>query len=87
MWDLSQYMVLDPGDVMNTGTPVGMAFSDHFPYLADGEVIDLEIDHLGAQRRTVLPALQDAAPGFDHPDRNASASGVVSAYGVAGDHA
>jgi 2,4-diketo-3-deoxy-L-fuconate hydrolase len=59
--DLSQYMVLDPGDVINTGTPEGVAFSGRFPYLADGDVIDIEIDQLGAQRQTVVPALQRAA--------------------------
>jgi len=55
VWDLSQYMVLDPGDVINTGTPEGVAFSGRFPYLADGDVIDIEIDRLGAQRQTVVP--------------------------------
>jgi 2-keto-4-pentenoate hydratase/2-oxohepta-3-ene-1,7-dioic acid hydratase in catechol pathway len=64
VWDLSQYLVLDPGDVINTGTPQGVAFSGRFPYLADGDVIDIEIDHLGAQRQTVVPALQHvASPG------------------------
>lgn len=56
VWDLSQYLVLEPGDVVNTGTPRGVAFSGRFPYLSDGDVIDLEIDQLGAQRQTVLPA-------------------------------
>jgi len=54
VWDLSRYMVLDPGDVINTGTPEGVAFSGRFPYLADGDVIDIEIDRLGAQRQTVV---------------------------------
>jgi len=54
VWDLSQYMVLDPGDVINTGTPEGVAFSGRFPYLSDGDVIDIEIDQLGAQRQTVV---------------------------------
>lgn len=61
VWDLSQYLVLDPGDVINTGTPQGVAFSGRFPYLADGDVIDLDIEHLGAQRQVVVPALQHAA--------------------------
>jgi 2,4-didehydro-3-deoxy-L-rhamnonate hydrolase len=54
VWDLSRYMVLDPGDVINTGTPEGVAFSGRFPYLADGDVIDIEIDRLGTQRQTVV---------------------------------
>lgn len=61
VWDLSQYMVLDPGDVINTGTPQGVALSGRFPYLADGDVIELGIEHLGAQRQVVVPALQPAA--------------------------
>ena len=56
VWDLSQYLVLEPGDIVNTGTPEGVALSGRFPYLADGDVVDLEIDHLGAQRQTVVPA-------------------------------
>jgi 2,4-didehydro-3-deoxy-L-rhamnonate hydrolase len=60
VWDLSQYMVLDPGDVINTGTPEGVAFSGRFPYLADGDVIDVDIEQLGAQRQVVVPARQHA---------------------------
>jgi len=60
IWDLSQYLVLDPGDLINTGTPQGVAFSGRFPYLADGDVVDIEIDHLGAQRQTVVPSVVPA---------------------------
>jgi 2,4-diketo-3-deoxy-L-fuconate hydrolase len=56
VWDLSQYLVLEPGDLINTGTPQGVALSGRFPYLTDGDVVDLEIDGLGAQRQTVVPA-------------------------------
>jgi 2-keto-4-pentenoate hydratase/2-oxohepta-3-ene-1,7-dioic acid hydratase in catechol pathway len=56
IWDLSRYLVLEPGDLLNTGTPQGVAFSGRYPYLTDGDVVDLEIDHLGAQRQTVVPA-------------------------------
>jgi 2,4-didehydro-3-deoxy-L-rhamnonate hydrolase len=55
VWDLSQYLVLEPGDLLNTGTPQGVALSGRYPYLADGDVVDMEIDHLGAQRSTVVP--------------------------------
>ncbi|HKS47998.1 MAG TPA: fumarylacetoacetate hydrolase family protein [Amycolatopsis sp.] len=48
--DLSQYLVLDPGDVLNTGTPEGVALSGRFPYLKAGDVVELEIDGLGRQR-------------------------------------
>jgi 2,4-didehydro-3-deoxy-L-rhamnonate hydrolase len=63
VWDLSQYLVLEPGDLVNTGTPQGVAFSGRYPYLADGDVIDIEIDHLGAQRQTVVPAVLPGRPG------------------------
>jgi 2-keto-4-pentenoate hydratase/2-oxohepta-3-ene-1,7-dioic acid hydratase in catechol pathway len=51
---LSWFMVLEPGDVINTGTPAGVALGmpDH-PYLRDGDVMELEIDGLGRQRQPV----------------------------------
>jgi 2,4-diketo-3-deoxy-L-fuconate hydrolase len=48
---LSQYLVLEPGDVINTGTPEGVAMSGRFPYLQTGDVMELEIDGLGRQRQ------------------------------------
>ena len=38
IWHLSQYTVLEPGDLINTGTPQGVALSGRFPYLAAGDV-------------------------------------------------
>jgi 2-keto-4-pentenoate hydratase/2-oxohepta-3-ene-1,7-dioic acid hydratase in catechol pathway len=53
VWYLSQFMVLHPGDVINTGTPAGVALGrpDH-PYLRAGDIVELEIDGLGRQRQT-----------------------------------
>jgi 2-keto-4-pentenoate hydratase/2-oxohepta-3-ene-1,7-dioic acid hydratase in catechol pathway len=48
---LSQYMVLEPGDVIITGTPEGVALSGRFPYIQPGDVVELEIDGLGRQRQ------------------------------------
>ncbi|QKW10375.1 fumarylacetoacetate hydrolase family protein [Streptomyces sp. NA04227] len=48
---LSQYMVLDPGDLVLTGTPEGVALSGRFPYLSPGDVVEVEIDGLGRQRQ------------------------------------
>ncbi|GAA1560745.1 fumarylacetoacetate hydrolase family protein [Kribbella hippodromi] len=48
---LSQYMVLDPGDLIMTGTPEGVALSGRFPYLKPGDVVEVEIDGLGRQRQ------------------------------------
>jgi 2-keto-4-pentenoate hydratase/2-oxohepta-3-ene-1,7-dioic acid hydratase in catechol pathway len=54
VWYLSQFMVLDPGDVVNTGTPAGVAFgANDFPYLTQGDVVEVEIDRLGRQRHPI----------------------------------
>ena len=57
--ELSQYMVLEPGDIINTGTPQGVALSGRFPYLDDGDEMRIEIEGLGVQRQRterVVPA-------------------------------
>ncbi len=52
---LSQFMVLEPGDVINTGTPPGVGMGLKPPrYLAEGDVVELTIEGLGAQRQTVV---------------------------------
>ncbi|MBK1783831.1 fumarylacetoacetate hydrolase family protein [Prauserella cavernicola] len=51
--DLSQYLVLDPGDVISTGTPEGVALSGRFPYLSAGDVMEIEIEGLGRQRQVL----------------------------------
>jgi len=50
IWNLSQYMVLEPGDLICTGTPEGVALSGRFPYLKAGDVVEIEIEGLGRQR-------------------------------------
>jgi 2-keto-4-pentenoate hydratase/2-oxohepta-3-ene-1,7-dioic acid hydratase in catechol pathway len=52
---VSQFMVLEPGDLINTGTPAGVALGqpEPKPYLRAGDVVELEIDHLGRQRQTL----------------------------------
>jgi 2,4-diketo-3-deoxy-L-fuconate hydrolase len=47
---LSQYLVLEPGDLVLTGTPEGVAMSGRFPYLGVGDVVEIEIEGLGRQR-------------------------------------
>ena len=57
LWYLSQYMVLEPGDVVNTGTPAGVALGlPGHPYLRAGDVVSLEIDGLGHAEQRFLPA-------------------------------
>jgi len=51
VYDLSQYMVLEPGDVVNSGTPQGVALSGRFPYLRDGDEMTVEIEGLGRQHQ------------------------------------
>lgn len=48
---LSQYVTLEPGDLILTGTPEGVALSGRFPYLSAGDVVEIEIDGLGRQRQ------------------------------------
>jgi 2-keto-4-pentenoate hydratase/2-oxohepta-3-ene-1,7-dioic acid hydratase in catechol pathway len=48
---VSQYMLLEPGDVILTGTPEGVALSGRFPYLHAGDVVELDIEGLGRQRQ------------------------------------
>lgn len=53
---LSQFMVLEPGDLINTGTPAGVGLGMKPPtFLAPGDVMTLGIEGLGSQRQTVLP--------------------------------
>nr|WP_249777254.1 fumarylacetoacetate hydrolase family protein [Arthrobacter sp. C9C5] len=53
---LSQYMALEPGDVVLTGTPQGVALSGKFPYLKAGDVVEVEIEGLGRQRQVFAQA-------------------------------
>ena len=55
---VSQFMTLYPGDVINTGTPAGVAMGqpEPQPYLQVGDVVDLEIEGLGHQRQVFAGA-------------------------------
>lgn len=51
---LSQFFVLEPGDVINTGTPPGVGMGlDPQVFLAPGDIVELGIDRLGTQRQVV----------------------------------
>jgi 2,4-diketo-3-deoxy-L-fuconate hydrolase len=52
---LSQFMVLEPGDLINTGTPPGVGMG-HDPqiWLQPGDVVELGIEQLGTQRQSVI---------------------------------
>jgi len=55
---LSQFVVLYPGDVINTGTPAGVALGqpEPKPFLRAGDVVELEIDGLGRARQQFVAA-------------------------------
>lgn len=57
VWYLSQFMVLEPGDLINTGTPAGVGLGQTPPrYLRPGDVVEVEIDRLGRQRQVCRSA-------------------------------
>jgi 2,4-diketo-3-deoxy-L-fuconate hydrolase len=56
IFELSQVLTLEPGDLVLTGTPEGVALSGRFPYLAAGDVVEIEIDALGRQRQRYVAA-------------------------------
>lgn len=51
---LSHYMVLEPGDLINTGTPQGVAISGKYSYLKPGDVMEIGIEGLGQPQRQKL---------------------------------
>ena len=51
VWYVSQFMTLEPGDIINTGTPAGVGLGFAPPrYLRADDVVDVEIESLGRQR-------------------------------------
>lgn len=53
---ISQFMVLDPGDIITTGTPPGVGLGKKPPrFLKAADVMELSIAGLGTQRQTVVP--------------------------------
>ena len=56
VWTLSQHLVLEPGYVLNTGTPEGVALSGRFPYLVEGDTVRMEIERLGTMTQRVRRA-------------------------------
>lgn len=55
---VSRFMVLEPGDLINTGTPGGVALATGRPedYLKPGDIVELGITGLGSQRLRFVPA-------------------------------
>ena len=57
VWYCSQLFVLEPGDVIATGTPPGVAYGmkPEPGWLKAGDVVELGIDGLGTQRQKIVP--------------------------------
>jgi 2-keto-4-pentenoate hydratase/2-oxohepta-3-ene-1,7-dioic acid hydratase in catechol pathway len=56
VWYCSQFMVMDPGDVIVTGTPPGVALGMKPPkFLKAGDVVRLTMDGLGEQTQKIVP--------------------------------
>ena len=52
---LSQFLVLEPGDLINTGTPPGVGMGFRPPvWLQPGDVVELGVEGLGSQRQRIL---------------------------------
>jgi 2-keto-4-pentenoate hydratase/2-oxohepta-3-ene-1,7-dioic acid hydratase in catechol pathway len=56
VWHLSQFLTLDPGDLILTGTPAGVALSERFPYIKAGDIVEVEIENIGRQRQEFISA-------------------------------
>jgi 2-keto-4-pentenoate hydratase/2-oxohepta-3-ene-1,7-dioic acid hydratase in catechol pathway len=56
VWCCSQYFVMEPGDVIITGTPpgVGLGMKPEPKFLKAGDVVTLGIDGLGEQRQKIV---------------------------------
>ncbi len=57
VWYCSQFFVLEPGDVIVTGTPAGVGLGRKVEpkYLQAGDVVELGVDGLGTQRQKIVP--------------------------------
>ena len=52
---LSQLITIEPGDIISTGTPAGVAMSMNDPkYLKDGDLVEISIENLGIIRNKVI---------------------------------
>ncbi|MFI5266181.1 MAG: fumarylacetoacetate hydrolase family protein [Chloroflexota bacterium] len=55
--DISQLLTLEPGDVISTGTPAGVALGRNPPeWLKPGDVMETEIERLGTLRNRMVAA-------------------------------
>ena len=56
VWYCSQFFVMNPGDVIITGTPSGVALGMKPPkFLKPGDVVRCGVDGLGEQQQKIVP--------------------------------
>jgi 2-keto-4-pentenoate hydratase/2-oxohepta-3-ene-1,7-dioic acid hydratase in catechol pathway len=56
LYYISQFMTLEAGDLISTGTPPGVGLGMKPPrYLRAGHIVELEIEGLGRQRQVCVP--------------------------------
>jgi 2-keto-4-pentenoate hydratase/2-oxohepta-3-ene-1,7-dioic acid hydratase in catechol pathway len=57
VWYCSQFFVLEPGDVIVTGTPAGVGLGRKVQpqYLQAGDVVELGVEGLGTQKQKIVP--------------------------------
>ena len=58
VWWCSQYFIMEPGDIIVTGTPSGVALGmkPEPKFLNVGDVVELGIDGLGTQKQKIVKA-------------------------------
>jgi 2-keto-4-pentenoate hydratase/2-oxohepta-3-ene-1,7-dioic acid hydratase in catechol pathway len=55
---LSQFLTLEPGDIISTGTPAGVGLGFKPPkFLKPGDVMEIEVEGLGRQRNKLVQAM------------------------------
>jgi 2,4-didehydro-3-deoxy-L-rhamnonate hydrolase len=58
---ISHFMILEPGDVITTGTPPGVGMGQKPPrYLKAGDTVSLGIDGLGQQAQRIVAWKKEA---------------------------
>ena len=55
VWYISQFMMLEAGDLISTGTPPGVGLGMKPPqFLKNGDIVELGIDQLGNQKQAFV---------------------------------
>ena len=81
---LSHFMILEPGDVITTGTPPGVGSGMKPPrFLKAGDTMSLGIERLGQQAQRVSPVEAGVNPRNEALDRGRGAAGLYALAFVA----